>query len=220
MCVQGVYYREALLFTKSAQKTTSTILLCFRRWTSIVPLDHVLHGPWTSLCALMGWTQKMLFRIFMKTAVKEYEYSFKGVWVLVWRSTCWIEGVLALKQVLMLMSASWVWVSIFGILTSTRTREFDLLTSLIKPHSQWHNKTCGRTARPSTQNRNMAQGNNMQCVRHPQMWLSKTKANGPRRIASWHVELATAEAATHVSLRCTCKDVGILLEGALWLAIR
>ena len=43
-----------------------------RETQTIGTLDHMLHGPWTNLCALMGWTQKMLFHIFMKTAVKYF----------------------------------------------------------------------------------------------------------------------------------------------------
>ena len=91
---------------------------------------------------------------------------------------------------------------------------------IIKPHNQQHHKTRGWTVHPSTQNRNTAQGDNTQCVQHPQMQLSKMTANRPWQIASQHVEPATAEAATHMSLRCPHEDISILLEGALWLAIR
>ena len=100
------------------------------------------------------------------------------------------------------------------------TTNFALFTFIIKHNSRWHNKMHWRTARPRTQNRNAAHGGDTQRAQHPQTRQSKTTANGPRRIASQHGELASAEAATHVSLRRPREDVGILLEGALRLAIR
>ena len=100
------------------------------------------------------------------------------------------------------------------------TTNFALFTFIIKHNSRRHNKTRWRTARPRTQNRNMAHGGNTQRARHPQTRQSKTMANGLRQIASRHMEPASAEAATHVSLRRPCEDIGILLEGALRLAIR
>ena len=100
------------------------------------------------------------------------------------------------------------------------TTNFALFTFIIKHNSRRHNKTRWRTARPRTQNRNAAHGGDTQRAWHPQTRQSKTTANGPRRIASRHGESASAKAATHVSLRRPREDVGILLEGALRLAIR
>ena len=98
--------------------------------------------------------------------------------------------------------------------------KFRTFTFIIKHDSRRHNKTHWRTARPRTQNRNVAHSDDTQRTRHPQMQRSKTTANRLRRIASRHMELASAEAATHMSLRRPCEDVGILLEGALRSAIR
>ena len=100
------------------------------------------------------------------------------------------------------------------------TTNFPLLHLLLSPTADGTTRCMGEQHTQELRIRNTAQGDDTQCMRHPQTQLAKMTANGPRRITSQHMEPASAKAATHMSLRRPHEDVSILLEGALRLVIR